>query len=156
MGFLDKMKGAVGSMTGGNADVSIEYPMQPVKPGDTMHVKVTVVSTGAEVKSNGVYVDLHAKEHGDIIGSSRCESCGHHDSNAKIRLNKETIDQSVPIAPAFVLQPNERKEFEADITLPHGQPTYHGRTVHHEWQIRGRLEAFGNDPDSGFKTFEVK
>ena len=58
--------------------------------------------------------------------------------------------------PTFVLQPNERKEFEADITLPHGQPSYHGRAVHHEWQIRGRLEAFGNDPDSGFKTFEVK
>ena len=77
------------------------------------------------------------------------------DSRAKVNLSKTTVDQSVPIAPAFVLQPNERKEFEADIQLPHGQGTYKG-VVHHEWQIRGRLEAFGNDPDSGFKTFEVK
>ena len=60
MGFLDKMKGAVSAVTGGGADVSIEYPMQPVKPGDTMHVKVTVMSTGGEIKSNGVYVDIQA------------------------------------------------------------------------------------------------
>lgn len=155
MGFLDKMKGAVSSVTGGGADVSIEYPMQAVSPGDAVHVKVTVMSTGGEIKSNGVYVDIHAKEHGDIYGSSRCEQCGHVDSNAKVKLSKTTIDQSIPVAPAFVLQPNERKEFEADIQLPHGQSTYKG-VVHHDWQIRGRLEAFGNDPDSGFKTFEVK
>jgi hypothetical protein len=113
------------------------------------------MSTGGEVKSNGVYVDVHAKEHGQISGSSTCESCGHHDSSTRVKLSKTTVDQSIPIAPAFVLQPNERKEFEADIQLPHGQGTYKG-AVNHEWQIRGRLEAFGNDPDSGFKTFEVK
>jgi len=155
MGFLDKMKGAVGAMTGGGADVSIEYPMQAVSPGETLHVKVTVMSTGGEIKSGGVFVDIHAKEHGDVWGSTRCEQCGHVDSKNKVRLSKTTIDQKMPIAPAFVLQPNERKEFEADIQLPHGQGTYKG-AVHHEWQIRGRLEAFGNDPDSGYKTFEVK
>ena len=61
MGFLDKMKSAVGSMTGGNADVSIEYPMQTVSVGDNMHVRVVVMSTGAEVKSGGVFVDVQAK-----------------------------------------------------------------------------------------------
>ncbi len=120
-----------------------------------MHVKVTVMSTGAEVKSNGVYVDIIAKEHGNISGRGRCENCGDHDSTSHISVNNKTVDQSIPIGPAFVLQPNERKEFEADIQLPHGNPTYHGG-IRHEWQIRGRLEAFGNDPDSGFKTFEVK
>ena len=63
MGFLDKMKGAVSAVTGGGADVSIEYPMQAMKIGDNMHVKVTVLSTGGEVKSNGIYVDIRAKEH---------------------------------------------------------------------------------------------
>ena len=155
MGFLDKMKGAVSAVTGGGADVSIEYPMQPMSIGDNIHVKVTVMSTGGEIKSNGVYVDVHAKEHGNVSGSSTCESCGHMDSNARVKLSKTTIDQSIPIAPAFVLQPNERKEFEAEIQLPQGQATYRG-AVQHEWQIRGRLDAFGNDPDSGFKTFEVK
>jgi hypothetical protein len=155
MGFLDKMKGAVGSMTGGNADVSIEYPMEPVRQGDNIHVKVTVMSTGAEVKSNGVYVDIVAKEHGQVVGSSRCEKCGDYDSSSRVKISNKTVDQSFPVAPAFVLQPNERKEFEADIQLPYGQPSYHG-AVDHEWQIRGRLEAFGNDPDSGYKTFEVR
>lgn len=151
MGFLDKMKGAVGTMTGGNADVSIEYPMQPIKSGESMHVKVTVMSTGAEIKSNGVYVDIQAREHGQPEGT--CESCGN---KSRFKLSKETLDQKIPIAGAFVLQPNERKEFEADIQLPMGQPTYHGRAVNHDWEIRGRLEAFGNDPDSGYKRFEVQ
>jgi hypothetical protein len=77
------------------------------------------------------------------------------DGKTQVKLSKTTVEQSIPIAPAFVLQPNERKEFEADIQLPHGQPTYRGG-VQHDWQIRGRLEAFGNDPDSGFKTIELK
>ena len=149
MGFLDKMKGVVGTMTGGNADVSIEYPMQTMSVGDNMHVRVVVMSTGAEVKSGGVFVDVQAREHGDASGE--CEHC-HRQS--RIKLNRKTADQSIPIAPAFVLQPNEQKEFEADIQLPHGNATYKGG-FKHEWQIRGRLEAFGNDPDSGFKTFEV-
>jgi hypothetical protein len=156
MGFLDKMKGAVSAVTGGGADVSIEYPMQPIGSGDTMHVKVTVMSTGGEIKSGGVFVDVQAREHGNVTGSARCSSCGHTSHNTNVKLSMETLDQKIPIAGAFVLQPNERKEFEADITVPMGQPTYHGRYVHHDWEIRGRLEAFGNDPDSGYKRFEVK
>ncbi len=156
MGFLDKMKSAVGTMTGSTADVSIAYPMQPVRPGDTMHVKVTVISTGGQVKSNGVYVDVKAREHGSLSGSYRCSKCGHTDSNARVSMSKVTIDQKIPIAGTFVLQPNESKEYEADIQLPYGEGTYHGRVVNHEWQIRGRLAAFGNDPDSGYMTFEVK
>jgi hypothetical protein len=61
----------------------------------------------------------------------------------------------VPVGPAFVLQPNETKVFEATIQLPMGQPSYNGQ-VRHEWKVRGRLDAFGNDPDSGFKVIEVR
>ena len=47
MGLLGKMKNAI---TGGGANVTIEYPTNSVKPGEKIHVKVTVTSTGSSPK----------------------------------------------------------------------------------------------------------
>ncbi|OGS42607.1 MAG: hypothetical protein A3K67_06080 [Euryarchaeota archaeon RBG_16_62_10] len=109
-------------------------------------MKVTVVSTGKEVKSGGVYVDIHATEHGQV----KCNTC-----QKMVNINNDSVKQAIPIAPAFVLQPNEMKSFDATISIPGGQPTYNG-TIRNEWKIRGRLDAFGNDPDSGFQVIEVR
>jgi len=146
MGFLDKVKSAGTAMTGGAAKVSIEYPHQPVRPGESIQVKVTVVSMGKEVKSGGVFVDLHAEENGQV----KCKHCGQ-----MVPVHGETVKQAIPVAPAFVLQPNETKVVETAIQIPMGQPTYNGQ-VRHDWKIRGRLDAFGNDPDSGFQVIEVR
>src|SRR2546427_6329423 len=62
MGVFDKLKTAAQTMTGGAAKVSIEYPSQAVYPGEGMNVRVTVMSSGGEVKSKGVFVDLLAEE----------------------------------------------------------------------------------------------
>jgi len=146
MGFLDKMKSVGTAMTGGAAKVSLEYPHQMLKPGDSINVKVTVVSMGKEVKSGGVFVDIHADEQGQV----KCSTC-----QKMVNVKNETVKQAINIAPAFVLQPNESKTFESTIQIPMGQPTYHG-TIRNEWRIRGRLDAFGNDPDSGFQVIEVR
>lgn len=146
MGFLDKMKSVGTAMTGGAAKVSLEYPHQMLKPGDSINVKVTVVSMGKEVKSGGVFVDIHATE----VGEVKCKTC-----QKMVSIRSETVKQAINIAPAFVLQPNESKTVESTIQIPMGQPTYHG-TVRNEWSIRGRLDAFGNDPDSGFQVIEVR
>ena len=143
---MDKVKSAGSAITGGSAKVSIDYPHDPLKPGDSLAVKVTVMSMGKEVKSGGVFVDIHATESGNV----RCKKCGE---NSKV--HHQTIKHEVPVGSAFVLQPNETKTFEATIQVPQGQPTYSGQ-IRHEWRIRGRLEAFGNDPDSGFQTIEVR
>jgi hypothetical protein len=153
MGILGKMKNAV---TGGAAKVSIEYPSDPLKPGDTLHVKVTVLSQSGAFKSKGVYVDLVGKERGTVHGSSRCDKCGEYDRTARIKVDKETHDQSFPLGGAMELKENESKTYEADIQIPpNAQPSYQG-SIKHEWQVRGRVEAFGNDPDSGYQTIIVK
>jgi sporulation-control protein spo0M len=146
MGFLDKVKSVGTAMTGGAAKVSIEYPHQSVRPGDSVAVKVTVVSMGKEVKSGGVFVDVIAEENGKV----KCKKCG-----LEADLRRETVKQSIPVGPAFVLQPSETKVFDATIQVPSGQPTYNGQ-VSHQWKIRGRLDAFGNDPDSGFQALEIR
>lgn len=146
MGILDKMKSVGSAVTGGSAKVSLEYPRQLLKPGDAIPVKVTVMSMGKEVKSGGVFVDLHAEENGQV----KCKHCGQ-----TTQVHGETVKQAIPIAPAFTLQPNETRTFEATIQIPMGQPSYSGQ-VRHEWRIRGRLEAFGNNPDSGFQVVEIR
>jgi sporulation-control protein spo0M len=146
MGFLDKVKSVGSAVTGGAAKVSIEYPHQTLKAGDSVPVKVTVMSMGKEVKSGGVFVDIHAEEHGKV----KCKHCGQ-----MTEVHSETVKQSIPVGPAFVLQPSETKVFDATIQVPSGQPSYNGQ-VSHQWRIRGRLDAFGNDPDSGFQALEVR
>jgi sporulation-control protein spo0M len=146
MGFLDKMKSVGTAMTGGAAKVSLEYPQKTLMPGESIQVRVTVVSMGKEVKSGGVFVDIHAVEHGQV----KCATC-----QKMVNVNNETVKHSIPIAPAFILQPGESKTFESTIQIPSGQPSYHG-TVSNTWKIRGRLDAFGNDPDSGFQTIEIR
>ena len=146
MGFLDKMKSAGQAMVGGGAKVSIEYPHNPVRSGDSIQVKLTVMSTGKEFKSGGVYVDIHAHESGQV----KCKNC-----QQMVSVNNDTVKQAIPVGPAFVLQANESRTFEGTVQIPGGQPTYNG-TIRNEWKIRGRLDAFGNDPDSGFQPLEVR
>ena len=65
------------------------------------------------------------------------------------------LEKSFLVSPAFELEGNETKVIEGSFQLPgDAKPTYNG-AVSHDWSIRGRLEAFGNDPDSGFQSMRV-
>ncbi|HLB68872.1 MAG TPA: hypothetical protein VJN63_10525 [Thermoplasmata archaeon] len=156
MGVFDKLKSAAQSVTGGSAKVSVEYPLQAVFPGEPMHVRVTVVSNaGGEIKSQGVFVDLVAEEHVTGSENARCPRCGNS-FNAPVREAKKTFEQSFPIASAMALAPGQSQTFEAMIQIPNGaQPSYAGPQTHHDWKIRGRIQTFGNDPDSGFQALRV-
>lgn len=156
MGVLDKLKSATQVMTGGAAKVSIEYPQQAVFPGESMTVRVTVISNaGKEVKSQGVFVDLLATESVSGSENARCPRCGNSFSTP-VREAKKTFEQSFPIASAMVLAPGQSQTFEAQLQIPGGaQPSYSGPQTHHDWKIRGRMQSFGNDPDSGFQVLRV-
>ena len=156
MGVFDKLKSATQAMTGGAAKVSIEYPLQTVFPGEPMSVRVTVVSAASgEVKSQGVFVDLLATEHVTGSENATCPRCQNKFS-MPVREAKKTLEQSFPIASAMVLAPGQSQTFEAQLQVPSGaQPSYAGPQTHHEWKIRGRLQSFGNDPDSGFQAIRV-
>ena len=146
MGLFDKLKGAMNAVTGGCAKVTIEYQPQVGLPGDYVRVRVTATSTGAAINSKGVYVDLLAQEAIHLKG-------GDHDG---VHHNETTFNQEVQIAPAFQLAAGQALQWEGQFQLPPtAQPSYVGRHAKHEWFIRGRIEAFGNDPDSGWQPFRV-
>ena len=150
MGFLDKIKGAVNAVTGGAAKVQIEYDPPTAFPGDTVRVKVTASSTGGEIKSKGIYVDLRAVER---VSVSKRDS---EELDRDLRLSFTTFKDEVKITEDFVLGKDESRVFEGTITMPANvQPTFEGEFVSHAWEIRGRVEARGNDPDSGFQPIRV-
>ncbi len=150
MGLLDKLKGAVNFVTGGAAKVQIEYSPSTAVPGTTINVKVTATSTGGEVKSKGIYVDLRAVER---VSVSKRDSA---ELDSDLNLSFTTFNNEIKIAEEFVLGKDETRVFEGTVTMPDNvQPTFDGKYVSHEWEIRGRVEAKGNDPDSGFQPIKV-
>ena len=150
MGFLDKLKGAVNAVTGGGAKVTLEFSPATAFPGDPIRVKVSAQSTGAEIKSKGIFIDVHGTEHVQIKHNAVVGV------NQDVNATKTSLEQSFQIAPEVVIAANETKLFEGTITLPPNlQPSYQGPFARHECLIRARVEAFGNDPDSGFQPIRI-
>jgi len=150
MGLFDKLKGAMNAVTGGAAKVTIQYQPPGGFPGDTVQVRITATSTGGEVKSGGVFVDLRSVEKVHVPAHS------HANVQVDVHLDHETFKQSFQVAPPFVLGAGQTSLFEGAVQIPPtAQPTYQGRHAQHAWEIRGRVEAFGNDPDSGYQPFMV-
>lgn len=145
MGFLDKLKGAVNAVTGGGAKVTLEYQPPVGMPGQMVQVRVTATSTGAEVKSKGIFIDLRETEHIAIRANSV------PNVPADVHVTMPVLERSFQIAPDFVLPAGQTLTFDGAIQIPvEAQPTYEGPHAENAWTIRGRVEAFGNDPDSGF------
>ena len=166
MGLFDAVKGMVQAVTGGGVRVTIECDPFAF-PGEELRVRVSVTSTGGEVKSQGVFVDILGSEHVKIPASpvpqnaprpaTEAPPAGQSSTPPKdIEASHVSCSQSFQIAPAVVLAAGESRQFEGAIRLPPGlQPSYAGRHAQHSWFIRGRLEAWGNDPDSGYQPLRV-
>jgi hypothetical protein len=150
MGLLDKLKGVANLVTGDAAKVSIEWRPAMGFPGERVDVTITATSTGAEVKSGGAFVDLVGAESARVPGDT---AGGPGPKGDALR---RTLERQFQIAKAFVLAAGETKVFEGAFEIPkEAQPTYAGVAARHDWQIRGRIEAVGNDPDSGFLPFRI-
>lgn len=149
MGILDKLKGAVHAVTGGAATVEIQYA-EKVTAGAAVPVRVTVTSKGAEIKSKGVFVDFEGVEKIHIPKKEEQKfSEDYHRSLAH-------ATQEFQLCGEFVLGAGETKVVEGTINLPSTlQPSFEGRWSKNLYQVRGRLEAKGNDPDSGYKPMRV-
>ncbi len=147
MGLLGKLKNAT---TGGAAKVELETETF-ADTGCEMAVTVTVTSTGSEVKSDGVFVDIEADE----VVRFRDETVADK-SRADRVISTPTVREAIRIAEPLVLGAGETRQWKANVPIPSGKPpTSRGAKVTNEWRVRGRLEAFGNDPDSGFRPLHV-
>ncbi len=150
MGIFDKLKDVTNLVTGGSARVTLEYEPRVAYPGEDIEVRVVVTSTGGQVKSKGIFVDIKSSERLEVPRHTVTGQEG------PVNTTYTGFSQELQIAPAFVLEANETREFSGHVRLPtDAQPTFQGRYVRHQWSLRGRMEALGNDPDSGFLELRV-
>ena len=146
MGFLDKVKGALNAVTGGAARVQFTFGPQILFPGEQAKIGISATSTGQEVQSKGLFIDLAATELVDVKDAS----------DTHVRYQEQTFYREIQVAPAFVLAPNENRSLEVVFLVPaDARPSFTGKLSRHQWQIRARVEAFGNDPDSGWIDIRV-
>jgi len=178
MGLMDKLKGAVDAVTGGGADVEISWEPETVMPGQAFDVTVTVKSTGAEVKSEGIFVDVLGEETfmpeaeeieavedaeeivaGDGVDGLEATPIGDMDGADEDDIpNQESrtvINESYRLHDALVLGADESKVVNGQVTLPAELPPTSAEDLGRHYAIRGRLKAFANDPDSGYKELQV-
>ncbi len=138
MGFLN-------FITGGAAKVEITLPAVAF-PSLPIAVKIHVTATDA-FTCTSVFLDVSGSEHVQVRPQG---------ATADVTATTSTLTHSVAVAPGFTLAKGETKELVGVVTLPPGsQPSYHGKHARHVWTIQARLEAKGNDPDSGWKEIRI-
>jgi hypothetical protein len=149
MGFFDRLKGAVAVVTGGAAEVRIEYhPI--IFPGDIIQVRITATVKSNPIKGDGIFVDIRGVE--EIrVRKSESESL-----TEDLEISRETLATSFQVAGPFQLNAGVTHQWEGSFQMPsNAQPTFDGAICDHGWGIRGRLSMFGNDPDSGYQPIRV-
>ena len=147
MGFMDKLKSAKNFVTGGGAEVQVAVEGASLTQPFT--VNVWARTTEGEMPINRCYIRVRANERA-VVRKVETQT-GKRDLHA----DAVTCDLSVDLCGAGTLT-TEGAQFSAQVTLPAGSlPSYNGRNAQHEYKVCAYLDKAGNDPDSGWVTFQV-
>jgi hypothetical protein len=141
MGFFKNLKN---KMTGGAAEVTVEVGIGT--RGQAFPITVHALAKGAG-RVNSVYLLITASEHCEFTDSN----------NNTISSSCETYNTKVTIADGMDLQEGQSYDWQGMLELPEDtNPTFEGEMIQHVWQVQAGLDMPGNDPDSGWVTFEVE
>lgn len=160
MGIFDKLKAVKNFVTGGGATVTVEIN----EPSLTQPFQVVVRThvADADIKVTKVYLQIKAIEEvvlndvpvpieEEIDGETRVVRVEREDYRREVT----TYEQEIVVADQQELPAGSEHEWQAEITLGDALPTFNGHNARHYWQIFAGLDMFGNDPDSGWVTFEM-
>ena len=152
MGLWDKMKGAMNTLTGGGAEVKVEVGEATL--GSSFEVVVTAKAK-ANIKFSKVYVDVKAIEWAEV----RDVDYDFEDQQRRIEYvtgEYQTFKKQFVLSNEGVMEEGQVQTWRGEITIPDSEnPSFDGNMIAHRWLIMGALDTFGNDPDSGWLTFEV-
>lgn len=157
MGFFDKVKSMVNTVTGGSAKVSVAAPEASLtKP---FRVDVTARSTGGKVKYEKVYVYLRGVERVSIPDAE----VSVPDANGASRTGKQTVSASghtleltFQAAGPGEIDAGAEAAWSVEVTLPAtAVPEFRGKFTEHFYEVYAGLDCFGNDPDSGWVRIKL-
>ncbi len=149
MALFSKIKQAVQSVTGGGAKVFLTIATPPSRQ-QPFHVQVKALVADSDIKPARVYVALEGIE--TVRVSTFVDG-----RNQNFSGTATTFQNSFNIAGAQELTAKQEYTWEGDVQIPPNVlPTYRGPNAQHEWRIKAGLDLPGNDPDSGWTTFELQ
>lgn len=151
MGFFDKVKAMKNTLTGGGAEVFLTS--ENVSFDEPFQITVKAHVKDAPIKINRVYIELKSFEEIEVPDFDVVyESDGEEHRRVEIvEKREETLNLELTIADAQELDANESYEWTVDVELPsHARPFYRGKYCQHYYTAMAGLDAFGNDPDSGW------
>ena len=152
MGLWDKVKGAVRSMTGGGATVTVE--VKEITLAQPFSVRVTAVAK-ADLEVSSIYLSFRAIEHAEVRDVDYDYGDGHHHIEY-IEGTHTTYSEKFVIGQKATLTEGQTQSWDAEVTLPESaNPSFDGHIMSHQWTVMAALDCFGNDPDSGWQVIQV-
>lgn len=159
MGFFDKLKQAKNFITGGGAVVNIRTGESICDGNSPIKFFIEVVVKDADVNMNNLYLKVRALEEVTVRDTDHRENEeGEHVTESELVTNShETFSSEVQVTGAETLEANKTYNWEYEFELPQNvYGTYRGHNAVHIWEVYAGVDMSGNDPDSGWITFEVK
>jgi hypothetical protein len=139
MGFFKDLKNKV---TGGAATVRVTVPSAQRGRAVPVQVQATAKANG---KVTAVYLLVRATE-----------SCEFKHNNEKVSSAKISYETRIQIAGAQDIKEGETYNWDGQLELPvNTNPTLRGSLIDHTWEVQAGLDMPGNDPDSGWQSFDV-
>lgn len=156
MGFWDKVKSAGSALTGNSADVKVFVNGEPIL-GEPFQITISA-HMKSDLKVNRIYLLMKAWEEVQAEDVDVEYHNGHQEVERELVRNVvDTFNQEFDVDGAQELQEGETYEWtiEVNVSADDHNGTYRGVQARHEWQLYAGLDAFGNDPDSGWVGFEI-
>lgn len=139
MGFFGDLKNKV---TGGAAQVTVQ--MQAAKRGAATPVRVQAVA-----KSNGKVASVYVLVRGT-------ESASWKADNQTVGNSHQSFDTKIVLAGAQDIVAGQTYTWDGQVELPANvHPSVSGKLIEHRWEVQAGLDMPGNDPDSGWQSFQV-
>ena len=160
MGFFSDLKK---NITGGWADLSLSVP--PAVRGETMNATITFSVRDEAIDVSKITLKVRCQETVSIPERSMPNRTthtpgqnGHTASSSGPTTVTETLfTQDIVAAHARSFEAGASETFELVVSIPaHLPPTMIGRNARYEWSAYASADMKGNDPDSGWQTFEIR
>jgi hypothetical protein len=140
MGFFKDLKNKI---TGGAATVRVNIPSGRRGQAVPVAIQATAKANG---KVSAVYLLVRATESAELRG----------DDNERVTGSRVSYEHRINIAGSQEIKEGETYSWEGSLELPtSAHPTLRGTIIHHQWEVQAGLDMPGNDPDSGWQSFEV-
>lgn len=150
MGLFDKIKQAANFVTGGGASVTIAPEGSEFDKAAPIRVRVTAQVKDAPITADSAYLEIRGREYVSLRKNINGKQENIHEDHISFTHKVQTVITGG-------LEGGKSYDWDMEFTLPsNAQPTFHGTMGHHIWEIKGAIDAKGNDPDSGWIEIRVR